>query len=603
MMGEKITIKKFFGTIAYSFKITFNASKLRPVIKILFMLFKSTLPFINIYLLNSLLNSLTADTVDEKFVIAKALLLIGFTVIQSLSNRIMGIIEGLFNEKAGVYCRNLFIKKQMVLPMSFSDTPHGKDTISATKNKIDGNGIYAIFDLFVELLSDIYSFALAAAVLINFNLLWAGIFLILILPGCIANYRETAVFDKFDYENIAQKRYHSYYRSILTQQSTAKDVRMYNLTDPLKEKYFKLHNKYLKERRMWNLTFLKLDFFYNLFPIIGMCVFLIALIAAKMNGSITVGELVMYSGIALTYVSSASGIANDFDNTLCFVRWLQPVIEFFNVPCPEEKEDGKELKDFESLEFRNVYFKYPTSEDYVLKGVSFRINKGESAAIIGMNGAGKSTIVKLMIGLYEIESGAILINGIPMGEYSNSSQKKLFSVLFQDFPKYSFTLRENIALSDIERINEDEDIIRALKNAGIDIENELNNPDLDAYMSRAFDDNGIELSKGQWQKIAAARTYFKNAPVVIFDEPSSALDAEAEERIFNTFSAISENRTAIMITHHISGVRKSNKIMVLNNGIIEEMGTHEELIKNNGLYKEMFELQKSRYSPANAAQA
>ena len=600
-MDEKITVKKFFATVAYAFKVIFSASKAGPALKILFMLLKSTLPFINVYILNDLLNSLTADVINTETVMSKAFLLVGFTVIQSLSNRIMGIVDGIFNEKITMYCKELFMKKQMVLPMSFSDTPHGRDTISAAKNEL--GDLYAIFELFVDFVCTVYSFVLAAAVLIRFNLLWTFILIILVLPRCISYSRETAVFDKFKYKNMAQRRYHSYYREILVQESTAKDVRMYDLTEPLKKKYFELHNKYLKESRQIEFAFLRVRFFYQTLQNIGMCVFLIALINAKMNGSITVGELVMYSGIALTYISCVSGVGRNFDYIMCFVRWLQPVIEFFNVPCPEEKEDGKELKDFESLEFRNVYFKYPASEDYVLKGVSFRINKGESAAIIGMNGAGKSTIVKLMIGLYEIESGEILINGIPMGEYSNSSQKKLFSVLFQDFPKYSFTLRENIALSDIEHINEDEDIIRALKNAGIDIENELNNPDLDAYMSRAFDDNGIELSKGQWQKIAAARTYFKNAPVVIFDEPSSALDAEAEERIFNTFSAISENRTAIMITHHISGVRKSNKIMVLNNGIIEEMGTHEELIKNNGLYKEMFELQKSRYSPANASQA
>ncbi len=600
-MNEKITVKKFFDTIGYSFKVLFSASKLGPIIKMLFMLIKSTLPFIDVYILNDLLNLLTEDIIDKKVVMSKVFLLIGFTVLQSLLNRIMGIIEDIFNEKVNVYCKEKFMKKQMVLPMSFSDTPHGRDTVNVTKNRLDN--VSALFYFLVEFVCGVYSFILAAVVLIKFSLLWACVFIILILPKCISGYRETVVFDKYEYKNTAQFRYHSYYRSILTQKSTAMDVRMYNLTDPLKRQYFKLHNKYLKERRELTFDFLKVRFFYQLLQIIGMCVFLVALIVAKMNGTITVGELVMYSSIALTYVSSATEIASNFDNTLCFVRWLQPVVEFFNVPCPEEKKDGKELTDFESLEFRNVYFKYPSSDDYVLKGVSFKINKGESVSIIGMNGAGKSTIVKLMIGLYEVESGEILVNGIPMQEYSNSCQKKLFSVLFQDFKQYSFTLRENVALSDISRMNEDKNIIKALKDAGMDIENDLNNAELDAYMSRMFDDNGIELSKGQWQKIAAARTYFKNSPIVIFDEPSSALDAEAEERIFNTFAAISENRTAIMITHHISGVRKSNIIMVLNNGIIEEIGNHDELMKNDGLYKEMFELQKSRYSSVNPTKA
>ena len=367
-------------------------------------------------------------------------------------------------------------------------------------------------------------------------------------------------------------------------------MRLYDLTEPLKKRYFDYHNKYLREKREINSATMRVDTFYNVLQSLGMAFFLVVLIGAKYDGSITVGDLVMYSGIALTYVSKAKDIAGTLDFTVQFVVWLQPVYEYLGVKGFEEKAGGKELSSFESLEFRDVFFKYPSADDYVLKGVSFKITKNERVSIVGINGAGKSTIVKIMVGLYEIDSGEILINGIPLHEYSNKSVKRLFSVMLQDFPTYSLTLRENVALSDIDHAD-DERILASLQKAGVD--DDL--CDLDRYMTRAFDDKGMELSKGQWQKIAVARTYFKNYPVVILDEPSSAPDAEAEERIFRTFSELSENKTSIMITHHISGVRESDRILVLDEGVIKESGNHASLMEQDGLYRQMFELQRSKY--------
>lgn len=216
---------------------------------------------------------------------------------------------------------------------------------------------------------------------------------------------------------------------------------------------------------------------------------------------------------------------------------------------------------------------------------------------MGVNGSGKSTIIKLILGLYEVESGRILINGYPMSDYNIHDVRKLFSVLFQSFVQYPLTLRENIALSDIKRINNSEEIKTVLAQSGIyeELRNRHENL-LDSYMTRQFDDNGIELSKGQWQKIALARAFFKNAPIVILDEPSAALDAEAEDRIFKIFEDISEGKTCIMISHRISSARMSNKVIVLDNGKIVEEGTHNELITLNGLYAKLYNLQREKYT-------
>lgn len=218
-----------------------------------------------------------------------------------------------------------------------------------------------------------------------------------------------------------------------------------------------------------------------------------------------------------------------------------------------------------------------------------------------INGSGKSTIIKLMLGLYEIDSGRILINGYPMSDYDIKDIRKLFSALFQNFVQYPLTLRDNIALSDYSRADKDSEIIEALVQSGLydDIKPKLKNG-LDSYMSRNFDDNGTELSKGQWQKAALSRAYFKNAQIVIFDEPSAALDAEAEDRIFRNFEEISGNKTGIMISHRISAARISNKIIVLDEGKIVESGRHEELVSAGGLYSRLYNLQKEKYTAKEA---
>ena len=190
-----------------------------------------------------------------------------------------------------------------------------------------------------------------------------------------------------------------------------------------------------------------------------------------------------------------------------------------------------------------------------------------------------------------------MINGYPLSDYDIKDVRKVFSVLFQSFVQYPLTLRENVALSELEKIHNDKEIETALAQSGI--YEELNSTyagGLDSYMTRQFDDKGIELSKGQWQKIALSRTYFKNAPIVIFDEPSAALDAEAEDRIFKNFESVSDGKTSIMISHRISSARMSDKVIVLDNGRIVEQGSHDDLVNLDGLYAKLYNLQREKYT-------
>jgi ABC-type multidrug transport system fused ATPase/permease subunit len=201
-----------------------------------------------------------------------------------------------------------------------------------------------------------------------------------------------------------------------------------------------------------------------------------------------------------------------------------------------------------------------------------------------------------MLGFYQADSGRILINGMPIEKYKISEVRKQFSALFQDFIQYPLELRYNVAFSDLGRSQNDGEIITVLKQSGIydELESKLYNG-LDSYMKRRFDDNGIELSKGQWQKLSLARVYYKNASVLIFDEPSASLDAEAEDRIFRNYEVISQGKTGIMISHRISAARGATNIIVLDGGKIAEQGTHDELVAAGGLYSELYKLQREKY--------
>jgi len=307
----------------------------------------------------------------------------------------------------------------------------------------------------------------------------------------------------------------------------------------------------------------------------------------------------LFTGYAVIISETFSSIINRFVGYVKFdsETVMPEFFEFMEYPSVEESSGTRKFTKFESLTFENVWFKYPTSDDYVLKGASFTLYAGDKMSIIGINGAGKSTIIKLMLGLYQIDSGKILINGYPMKEYDLHDIRKLFSVLFQNFVQYPLTLRENVALSDLKKIQYDAEIESVLRQSGVydDLKPKLQNG-LNSYMTRQFNDKGTELSKGQWQKIALARAYFKNAQITVFDEPSAALDAQAEDQIFSDFEKISDGKTAIMISHRISSARSSNKIIVLDGGIIAETGSHAELVAKNGLYAKLYMLQKKKYT-------
>lgn len=332
--------------------------------------------------------------------------------------------------------------------------------------------------------------------------------------------------------------------------------------------------------------------------ILAMISLLIALTLVNpvVKGKLTIG---LFMGIISSIFGIINRLAGQMSDAMERISRIKEYMKELNVLANmSQAKDALvapkcQIPEFHSLEFRNVYFHYPSSENMILNGINLRLVKGKHYAFVGKNGAGKSTITKLLTGLYTNYEGEILINGKELKDYSLEEIKAMFSIVYQDFAKYSVSLRDNIALGNVAEIN-NRNVESIVEIAGIgDIVLELEKG-LDTYLGKVHED-GRELSGGQWQRVAVARTLFSNATVRILDEPTSALDPIRESEIYQEFEKLMEDKTTIFISHRLGSTKLADEILVIDNGTIIEKGTHDELMIADGEYAKMYESQRSWY--------
>ena len=266
--------------------------------------------------------------------------------------------------------------------------------------------------------------------------------------------------------------------------------------------------------------------------------------------------------------------------------------DFIDMPLENELK-SENLKLDKEIKLKNISFNYPGTDKNVINEISLKIKKNENLAIVGLNGAGKTTITKLIAGLYIPNSGTVKYDDTDISKLDYESRFKLTSAVFQDFCKYQFLLKENIAISDIEKIKDDIKIKDAAHKAHINYEGDKFPDNLDTMLSREFD--GVDVSGGEWQRIAIARGYFRDSEIIILDEPTAAIDPIAESVIYNRFMDLSKDKTTIIVTHRLASAKLADRILLMENGKIIESGTHDELIKHKGKYAEMFNEQAKWY--------
>lgn len=420
--------------------------------------------------------------------------------------------------------------------------------------------------------------------------------LLIILTACITSFLNSRYQKKdiaIQRELTKNQKDYGYYLDTMYDFSIGKDVRIFKMADLLMDRNRDCHDQILgfKDRsgrlqNRFNGISKILSGFRN--------AVVYGYIAVKtVINSVGIGSFTMYIAAATAF----SDAINNFFNELIYLRqasrYLADYVALNEVPM--ENHTGGEMppeEDEIKLEFRNVYFKYPGTDNYVLEGMSFIINKGESCSFVGKNGAGKTTIIKLLARLFKPTEGQILINGVDINALNYEAYSKLLSVVFQDFKLFEFSIADNMTAgrpADEKRLEE------ALESAGI-LEKVQSLPKgIDTFIGKQFDEEGTEFSGGELQKLAIARASYKDSPIIALDEPTAALDPLAEAEVYERFNDLVHGKIAIYISHRLSSCKFCKKIIFIEDGKIVEEGSHDTLVARGGLYAQMFNLQASKY--------
>jgi ABC-type multidrug transport system fused ATPase/permease subunit len=325
------------------------------------------------------------------------------------------------------------------------------------------------------------------------------------------------------------------------------------------------------------------------------------LIANKVfHGDIMIGDYSLYTGALMSVSASVVGLIEHsaqiyegtlfIDNLISFIDEKPTVVP--SVSAPEKVAHGCP----HTIEFENVSFAYPGKDKLVLKNINLKFRPGETVVLVGLNGAGKTTFIKLLTRLYDPTEGRILLDGKDLREYDTRDLYDMFGIIFQDFGKYAASVKENISFGDIRRERaSDDEIFAAAKQANAEDFIERMPQSYDTPLMRYFEQEGIEPSIGQWQKLAIARAFYSDSDILILDEPTASLDPIAEQEIFTQFDRLRQDKTTIFVSHRLSSATVASKIVVLEYGELVEEGTHHELMEKKGRYYELFSTQASRY--------
>lgn len=394
-----------------------------------------------------------------------------------------------------------------------------------------------------------------------------------------------------------ERREIDYLRYIGASNETAKEIKIFGLENfiadrfkTISTRYFLVNQKLALRRASWGA----------LFSALGTASYYVAyvfVIGQTILGQITIGTLTFLAGSFSRLQGLLQGIVNRFSRIAETSLYLQDLFDFLELkPMSENHSSRKQVPRpmKEGFRFENVGFRYPETDIWALRHLNFTLHPGEKLALVGENGAGKTTLVKLLAHLYEPSEGRILLDGVDLCDYDPDDLRREIGIIFQDYVRFMFTAGENIAIGNIVEEKNKEQIVESAQKSLADTVIEPLPNKYDQMLGKRFS-GGVDLSGGQWQKVALARAYMREAQLVILDEPTAALDARAEHEVFVRFAELMKGKAAVLISHRFSTVRMADRILFLENGEMQELGTHEELLAQEGKYAELFRLQAKGY--------
>jgi ATP-binding cassette subfamily B protein len=540
----------------------------------------------------------SAQTGREGLLEVAPYLLFEFALIftSTLASQLRTLVEHQLHSQLTNYVSGQIIRKALSLDLGFFEDPAFYDKLQNARRQADWSALRIVQDTFF-LMQQVITLASLTVILVRFSPWLALIFFGAAVPSFIAQSRLSQLTFRTITWRAPESRLLRYIEELLTSVDAVKEVRLFSLGETLLGRYQQLFWKFYREdhaiavKRTWasiGLGLLTNLVYYASYAWI---------VLKTIQQEITLGDMTMYIGVFRQAQNSFrqlfDGLGRLYENNL----FMDNLFDYLELqPVMPVAIDGTTVHQpiQQGIEFRNVSFRYPGRSDWALRDVSFRIAPHERIALVGLNGAGKTTLVKLLVRLYDPTEGQVLLDGVDLREYDLNSLRENIAVLFQDFVRYQFTARENIGFGQIESVDDLAAIISAAERSGARPIIESLPRQYETPLGRRWE-NGHELSGGEWQKVALGRAFMRDAQVLVLDEPTASLDAEAEYEIFRRFGQLTAGRIAVFISHRFSTVRMADRILVLQDGRIIESGSHRELVHADGAYAHLFELQAEGY--------
>ena len=519
-----------------------------------------------------------------------------------------------YNSKTEIKCilarMNLILEKNLItmtMPFIYTEDPNMLDCNQKASQAVGGNqqGVEGMMHIILNFSGSLGAVIAGLSIIstINFKIV------ILMIAIALANFFISNLANKWCKKHVWDElapwwRKRWYMDIALGDFSYAKDIRMFGLKNYLTHKFQEINkirfNYQKKNNRVWLLVSIASSFFWVISQVL-IYIYLIRCIFAK---TITIGNFTLYLSATATFFECVMSLLNSITSFLNNSRYVDDFRSFYEMPelrqnLPDQKTNLPKLQPQSQyeFEFQNVSFKYPRAERFALQNVSIKIKAGERLAVVGLNGAGKSTFIKLLLRLYQPTEGKILLNGTDIQTYDLNSYFKIFAPVFQEVNLFAMSFAENVSMKSLE--NTDKDLAhQSVVQSGLEEKLDSLEKGLDTQLLKVIYDDGIDLSGGQKQKLALARALYKNSPVVVLDEPTAALDAIAESKLYSDFDKLIGGKTSIYISHRLSSTQFCNNVAMFKDGKLIEYGTHESLLKQNGEYANMFKIQAQYYVDA-----
>jgi ATP-binding cassette subfamily B protein len=519
----------------------------------------------------------------------------GLAILSEALSRVTTLIDSLLGDLFSNFTSLKIMAHAGILDLDQFEDSNFYDKLERARQQTIGRTV--LLSQVLSQVQDLITMIFLGAGLVIFNPWLILILIIAVLPAFIGESYFNDQTYSLSRRQTPQRRELDYIRYIGASDETAKEVKLFHLSEFLMDRFRQLSGKFYYDNKRLSI---KRSLWGTLFSVIGTLGYYSAyvyIISRAISGDLTIGTLTFLAGSFRQLRSLLEGILSRFTAVSQGAIYLKDFFDFFEIqPKIKLSSDGRPFPQpiKQGFQFENVGFQYANSELWANRHLNFTLNAGEKLALVGENGAGKTTLVKLLARLYDPTEGRILLDGYDLREYDLLDLRKQIGVIFQDYLRYQMTVSQNIAVGNIDEKDNTELIMKASKQSLADMLVQKLPGGYQQALGKRFN-QGVELSGGEWQKIALARAYMKEAQLLILDEPTSALDARAEYEVFQRFSELTKGKTAVLISHRFSTVRMADRILVLDKGELLEAGSHEELLAMKGRYSELFNLQARGY--------